>query len=183
MVVVLTGDLRVMPHLHLSLQSGDNMILKRMKRRHSREHTIEFCDMLRAKRPDMVFGADIIAGFPTETDEMFENSMKIVDECGLTYLHVFPYSPRPGTPAAKMPAVEQSVVKRRAALLRAKGEARQSDFMASQKGSLRDVLIETPNQGRTEHFALAKFETAMVPGAVVKAHVKSAAASHLVMGF
>ena len=183
LVEVLTGDLRVMPHLHLSLQSGDNMILKRMKRRHSREHTIEFCDMLRAKRPDMVFGADIIAGFPTETDEMFENSMKIVDECGLTYLHVFPYSPRPGTPAAKMPAVEQSVVKRRAALLRAKGEARQSDFMASQKGSLRDVLIETPNQGRTEHFALAKFETAMVPGAVVKAHVKSAAASHLLMGF
>ena len=183
LVEVLTGDLRVMPHLHLSLQSGDNMILKRMKRRHSREHTIEFCDMLRAKRPDMVFGADIIAGFPTETDEMFENSMKIVDECGLTYLHVFPYSPRPGTPAAKMPTVEQSVVKRRAALLRAKGEARQSDFMASQKGAVRDVLIETPSQGRTQHFALAKFETAMVPGAIVKAHVKSTAASHLLMGF
>ena len=183
LVEVLTGDLRVMPHLHLSLQSGDNMILKRMKRRHSREHTIEFCDMLRAKRPDMVFGADIIAGFPTETDEMFENSMKIVDECGLTYLHVFPYSPRPGTPAAKMPTVEQSVVKRRAVLLRAKGEARQSDFMASQKGAVRDVLIETPSQGRTQHFALAKFETAMVPGAIVKAHVKSTAASHLLMGF
>ena len=183
LVEVLTGDMRVMPHLHLSLQSGDNMILKRMKRRHSREHTIEFCDMLRAKRPDMVFGADIIAGFPTETDEMFENSMKIADECGLTYLHVFPYSPRPGTPAAKMPAVEPSVIKRRAAMLRAKGEARQSDFMASQKGTVRDVLIETPNQGRTEHFALAKFETAMIPGAVVRAQVKSAAASHLLMGF
>ena len=183
LVEVLTGDLRVMPHLHLSLQSGDNMILKRMKRRHSREHTIEFCDMLRAKRPDMVFGADIIAGFPTETDEMFENSMKIVDESGLTYLHVFPYSPRPGTSAAKMPAVEQNVVKRRAAMLRTKGEMRQSDFMASQKGAVRDVLIETPSQGRTQHFALAKFETAMVPGAVVKAHVKSTAASHLLMGF
>ena len=183
LVEVLTGDLRVMPHLHLSLQSGDNMILKRMKRRHSREHTIEFCDMLRAKRPDMVFGADIIAGFPTETDEMFENSMKTVDECGLTYLHVFPYSPRPGTPAAKMPAVDQTIIKRRAAMLRAKGEIRQSDFMASQKGAVRDVLIETPSQGRTQHFALAKFETAMVPGAIVKAHVKSTAASHLLMGF
>jgi threonylcarbamoyladenosine tRNA methylthiotransferase MtaB len=182
LVEVLSGDTRVMPHLHLSLQSGDNMILKRMKRRHSREHTIEFCDMLRAKRPDMVFGADIIAGFPTETDEMFENSMKIVDECGLTYLHVFPYSPRPGTPAAKMPAVEQSIIKRRAALLRSKGEARQSAFMASQMGATRDVLVETPNQGRTEHFALAKFDTVMVPGALITAQVKSVTASHLVMG-
>ncbi len=183
MIEVLTGEPRIMPHLHLSLQSGDNMILKRMKRRHSREHTIEFCNMLRDKRPDMVFGADIIAGFPTETDEMFENSMKIVDECCLTYLHVFPYSPRPSTPAAKMPAVDPNIIKRRAAMLRAKGEERQSDFMASQMGTVRDVLIETPSQGRTEHFALAKFETAMVPGAVVKAQVKSAAASHLVMGF
>jgi threonylcarbamoyladenosine tRNA methylthiotransferase MtaB len=182
LIEVLTGDARVMPHLHLSLQSGDNMILKRMKRRHSREHTIDFCNMLRAKRPDMVFGADIIAGFPTETDMMFENSMKIVDECGLTYLHVFPYSLRPGTPAAKMPAVEQSIVKCRAALLRAKGEARQSAFMASQLGAARDVLIETASQGRTEHFALAKFDTVMVPGALVKAQVKSATASHLVMG-
>jgi threonylcarbamoyladenosine tRNA methylthiotransferase MtaB len=182
LIDVLTGDTRVMPHLHLSLQSGDNMILKRMKRRHSREHTIEFCNMLRDKRPDMVFGADIIAGFPTETDDMFENSMKIVDECGLTYLHVFPYSQRPGTPAAKMPAVEQSIVKRRAALLRAKGEARQSAFMESQMGATRDVLIETPSQGRTEHFALAKFETMMVPGALITAQVKNVAASHLVMG-
>ena len=183
MVEVITGDLRVMPHLHLSLQSGDNMILKRMKRRHSREHTIEFCNLLRSKRSDIVFGADIIAGFPTETDEMFENSLKIVDECGLTFLHVFPYSPRPGTPAAKMPSVEQSMVKRRAALLRSKGETKLNGFMALQVGSVREVLVETPYQGRTEHFALAKFETAMVPGAVVKAQVKSAAASHLLMGF
>jgi threonylcarbamoyladenosine tRNA methylthiotransferase MtaB len=182
LIEVLTGDTRVMPHLHLSLQSGDNMILKRMKRRHSREHTIEFCNMMRAKRPDMVFGADIIAGFPTETDEMFENSMKIVDECGLTYLHVFPYSPRPGTPAAKMPPVEQGLIKRRAALLRAKGDKRQSDFMASQMGTTRNVLIETPSQGRTEHYALAKFETAMIPGALIIAQVKNVAASHLVMG-
>ncbi len=182
MVEVITGDTRVMPHLHLSLQSGDNMILKRMKRRHSREHTIEFCNLLRSKRPDMVFGADIIAGFPTETDEMFENSLKIVEDCGLTFLHVFPYSQRPGTPAAKMPMVEQSVIKRRAALLRAKGEALLHNFLSAEVGTSRDVLVETPTSGRTEHFALAKFETAMVPGAVVKARVMAASASHLHVG-
>ncbi len=182
LIDVITGDPRVMPHLHLSLQSGDNMILKRMKRRHSREHTIEFCETLRAKRPDMVFGADIIAGFPTETDAMFENSLDIVEACGLTYLHVFPYSPRPGTPAAKMPAVEQSVIKRRAALLRAKGDARLQAFLNREIGELRQVLVETPSTGRTEHFALAKFETAVVPGAVITAQVKSATASHLRVG-
>jgi threonylcarbamoyladenosine tRNA methylthiotransferase MtaB len=182
MVEVITGDLRMMPHLHLSLQSGDNMILKRMKRRHSREHTIEFCNMLRTKRPDMVFGADIIAGFPTETDAMFENSMKIVDECGLTYLHVFPYSSRPDTPAAKMPMVEQTVIKNRASMLRTKGEARLKNFLSREVGASRAVLVETPSQGRTEHFALAKFETAMVPGAVVQARVHSASNSHLHVG-
>ena len=179
---VITGDTRMMPHLHLSLQHGDNMILKRMKRRHSREHTIEFCEGLRAKRPDMVFGADIIAGFPTETDEMFENSLRIVDECGLTFLHVFPYSPRPGTPAAKMPPVAGDVIKRRAALLRAKGEARLQSFLKAEVGMLRDVLVETPNSGRTQHFAMAKFETAIVPGAVISAKVHSASATQLHMG-
>ena len=182
LIDVITGEPRVMPHLHLSLQSGDNMILKRMKRRHSREHTMEFCATLRERRPDMVFGADIIAGFPTETDAMFENSLDIVDACGLTYLHVFPYSPRPGTPAAKMPAVEQSVIKRRAALLRAKGEERLQSFLNREIGASRQVLVETPSTGRTEHFALAKFETAMMPGAVVQALVKSASASHLHVG-
>jgi threonylcarbamoyladenosine tRNA methylthiotransferase MtaB len=182
LIEVITGDARVMPHLHLSLQSGDNMILKRMKRRHSREHTIEFCETLRARRSDMVFGADIIAGFPTETDAMFENSLDIVEACGLTYLHVFPYSPRPGTPAGKMPAVEQSVIKRRAALLRAKGDERLQKFLNREIGASRQVLVETPSTGRTEHFALAKFETAMMPGAVVTAMVKSATASHLHVG-
>ncbi len=182
MVEVITGDTRVMPHLHLSLQSGDNMVLKRMKRRHSREHTIDFCNLLRSKRSDMVFGADIIAGFPTETDEMFENSLKIIDDCGLTFLHVFPYSQRPGTPAAKMPMVEQAMIKRRAALLRAKGEARLQSFLSAEVGSSRDVLVETPQSGRTEHFALAKFETTMMPGAVVKARVMSASASYLHVG-
>jgi threonylcarbamoyladenosine tRNA methylthiotransferase MtaB len=182
LVEVITGDLRVMPHLHLSLQSGDNMILKRMKRRHNREHTIAFCEDLRSKRPEIVFGADIIAGFPTETDEMFENSMKIVDECGLTFLHVFPYSQRPGTPAAKMPSVEQSVIKRRAAMLRVKGELRLQNFLSAEVGATRAVLVETPSTGRTEHFALAKFETTMMPGALVQVRVQSATAAHLLVG-
>jgi threonylcarbamoyladenosine tRNA methylthiotransferase MtaB len=170
-----------MPHLHLSLQSGDNMILKRMKRRHSREHSIAFCETLRAKRKDMVFGADIIAGFPTETDAMFENSLRIVDECGLTFLHVFPYSARPGTPAAKMPAVSGDVIKRRAAFLREKGEARMRAFLATQVGMTRDVLIETPSTGRTEQFAMARFQQAMTPGAIIKARVTAAQVSHLDM--
>ncbi len=182
MVEVITGESRVMPHLHLSIQSGDNLILKRMKRRHSRDHTIEFCNRLRSKRSDIVFGADIIAGFPTETDSMFENSLNIIDECGLTFLHVFPYSQRPGTPAAKMPSVEHGVIIRRAALLRAKGEARLQNFLTAEVGASRDVLVETPKSGRTEHFALAKFETTMTPGAVVKARVVAASASHLHVG-
>ena len=181
LVDVIAGDKRIMPHLHLSLQSGDNMILKRMKRRHAREHSIEFCAELRSRRPDMVFGADIIAGFPTETDEMFENSLKIVDECGLTFLHVFPYSQRPGTPAAKMPAVQADIIKRRAALLRAKGEARLATYLNAQVGEMRDILVETPLMGRTEHFAVAKFETAMAPGALIKAKVHAATPTHLQM--
>jgi threonylcarbamoyladenosine tRNA methylthiotransferase MtaB len=174
LVEVLSGEARVMPHLHLSLQSGDNMILKRMKRRHAREDSIAFCDMLRAKRKDMVFGADIIAGFPTETDEMFENSLRMVGECGLTFLHVFPYSARPGTPAARMPGVDPATIKRRAALLRAKGEEHLKDFLARQVGETRDVLVETPHVGRTPHFALARFSQHMTPGAIVRTTVKAA---------
>jgi threonylcarbamoyladenosine tRNA methylthiotransferase MtaB len=182
LIEVITGDQRIMPHLHLSLQSGDNMILKRMKRRHSREHSIAFCEGIRAKRPDVVFGADIIAGFPTETDEMFENSLRIVDECGLTFLHVFPFSPRPGTPAARMPELERELVKRRAALLRAKGEERLQKFLAAEVGKRHEVLVETPSTGRTPHFAMARFETAMTPGAVISARVLSASPSHLHVG-
>jgi len=182
LIEILGGEVRVMPHLHLSLQSGDNMILKRMKRRHSREHSIRFCEDLRGLRKDMVFGADIIAGFPTETDEMFENSLRIIDECGLTFLHVFPFSPRPGTPAAKMPPVERDVVKRRAALLRAKGEERLQKFLGNEVGKRHEVLVETPSTGRTPHFALAKFDTAMTPGAVISARVLSASAQHLHVG-
>ena len=182
LIEVITGEPRLMPHLHLSLQSGDNMILKRMKRRHSREHTIEFCARLRAKRPDIVFGADIIAGFPTETDAMFENSLGIIDECGLTYLHVFPYSSRPGTPAARMPEISRDVVKRRAALLRAKGDMQLQKFLSAEVGKRHDVLVETPSTGRTPQFALTKFETAMVPGAVISAKVLSASSTHLHVG-
>ena len=176
---VIAGEERVMPHIHLSLQSGDNMILKRMKRRHAREDSIAFCAELRARRPGIVFGADIIAGFPTETEEMFANSLKIVDDCGLTYLHVFPFSPRPGTPAARMPQLEKQVIKARAALLRQKGEARLDQFLEHEIGATRQVLVETEATGRTEHFALVKFESRMAPGAIVTAQVTGRGASHL----
>ncbi|MEE9313619.1 MAG: tRNA (N(6)-L-threonylcarbamoyladenosine(37)-C(2))-methylthiotransferase MtaB [Rhizobiaceae bacterium] len=146
------GDVRLMPHLHLSLQSGDNMILKRMKRRHLRDDTIKFCEDVRAVRPDIVFGADIIAGFPTETDAMFENSLKIIDEVGLTHLHVFPFSARKGTPAAKMPPVHGALIKQRAALLRAKGEKQVKAFLDSRVGMTARVLMENNGRGRTEQF-------------------------------
>jgi threonylcarbamoyladenosine tRNA methylthiotransferase MtaB len=146
------GDARLMPHLHLSLQSGDDMILKRMKRRHLRADTLAFVAKARAIRPDIVFGADIIAGFPTETDAMFENSLSIVTEADLTYLHVFAYSPREGTPAARMPQVPRRIGKARAAQLRALGEQQYSRFCESRVGQLESVLIERNGMGRTEQF-------------------------------
>ncbi|RTM09138.1 MAG: tRNA (N(6)-L-threonylcarbamoyladenosine(37)-C(2))-methylthiotransferase MtaB [Bradyrhizobiaceae bacterium] len=145
-------DSRLMPHLHLSLQSGDDMILKRMKRRHSRRDAIAFCDQVRRLRPEIVFGADIIAGFPTETDEMFSRSLDLIEECGLTFLHVFPYSPRPGTPAAKMPQVAGAAIKERAKRLRAAGEAALRKRLQAEIGLMREVLIESEGQGRTEHY-------------------------------
>jgi threonylcarbamoyladenosine tRNA methylthiotransferase MtaB len=149
---VIADDERLMPHLHLSLQSGDDLILKRMKRRHSRADAIQFCAKVRRLRPDIALGADIIAGFPTETETMFARSQDLVDECGLTFLHVFPYSPRPGTPAARMPQVPGDVIKERAKRLRAAGEAALARRLASERGRQRQVLIESPTQGRTEHF-------------------------------
>lgn len=148
----IADDARLMPHLHLSLQSGDDMILKRMKRRHSRQDAIAFCDQVRRLRPDIAFGADIIAGFPTETDEMFSRSLDLVEECGLTFLHVFPYSPRPGTPAARMPQVAGGTIKQRAKRLRAAGEAALRQRLQAEIGATRDVLIESDGQGRTEHY-------------------------------
>jgi threonylcarbamoyladenosine tRNA methylthiotransferase MtaB len=143
---------RLMPHLHLSLQAGDDLILKRMKRRHLRADAIRFCDAVRRLRPEVAFGADLIAGFPTETEAMFENSLKLVEECGLTFLHVFPYSARAGTPAARMPQVPRDVVKARAARLRAVGEAALARRLAAERGARRSVLVEQPGFGRTEHF-------------------------------
>ncbi|WLB93132.1 tRNA (N(6)-L-threonylcarbamoyladenosine(37)-C(2))-methylthiotransferase MtaB [Bradyrhizobium japonicum] len=148
----IADDARLMPHLHLSLQSGDDMILKRMKRRHSRNDAIAFCDQVRRLRPDIAFGADIIAGFPTETEEMFSHSLDLVEECGLTFLHVFPYSPRPGTPAARMPQVAGPVIKERARQLRAAGEAALRRRLQAEVGATREVLIESAGQGRTEHY-------------------------------
>ena len=152
----LANEPRFMPHLHLSMQAGDDLVLKRMKRRHSRADAIQFCRQVRELRPDIVFGADLIAGFPTETEDMFKATLDIVDECGLTYLHVFPFSPRPGTPAARMPQVDRQIVKQRAARLRGKATAQLQSFLASQKGHKLDVLVERDNIGRTPHFAEVK---------------------------
>src|SRR5258708_4084540 len=163
---VIASDERLMPHLHLSLQSGDDLILKRMKRRHSRKDAIEFCDQVRRLRPDITLGADIIAGFPTETEDMFARSQDLVQECDLTFLHVFPYSPRPGTPAARMPQVAGGAIKARAKRLRAVGEAALRKRLAAEVGATRQVLIESATQGRTEHF-LPVAISGETPGAVM----------------
>lgn len=144
---------RLMPHLHMSLQAGDDMILKRMKRRHLRKDAIEMCERARAYRPDMVFGADIIAGFPTETEEMFANTLNIVEDCDLTFLHIFPYSERPGTPAAKMPQVAGPLRKERAARLREAGERQMEKFLNNHINKECQIIVEKYNIGRTEHFA------------------------------
>jgi threonylcarbamoyladenosine tRNA methylthiotransferase MtaB len=162
---------RLMPHLHLSMQAGDDMILKRMKRRHSRADAVKFCAEVRRLRPDTVFGADLIAGFPTESDEMFAGSLSVVDECNLTYLHVFPFSPRKGTPAARMPPVARNVVKQRAAHLRAKGAEALSRFLDGQSGSEVEVLIEQDGVGRTRQFAEMKLSGVIAAGALVRARV------------
>lgn len=177
----ITTDMRMMPHLHLSLQSGDNMILKRMKRRHTREDAIEFCNAVTKKRPDVVFGADIITGFPTETEDMFENSMKMVEDCNLTYLHVFPYSEREGTPAARMPQMDRSIRKTRGAKLRALGEEKLEAFLSSQVGNDVEILVEKAMKdenailGHTEHFApakiLGKYLDNLKSGYIAKARV------------
>jgi threonylcarbamoyladenosine tRNA methylthiotransferase MtaB len=162
---VIAEDERLMPHLHLSLQSGDDLILKRMKRRHFRKDAIDFCAQVRRLRPDIALGADIIAGFPTESEEMFVRSQDLVEECGLTFLHVFPYSPRPGTPAARMPQVAGGAIKERAKRLRATGEAALQRRLASEIGATRQVLIESATLGRTEHF-LPVAISGETPGAV-----------------
>jgi threonylcarbamoyladenosine tRNA methylthiotransferase MtaB len=161
------AETRLMPHLHLSLQAGDDLILKRMKRRHSRADAIAFCQTVRRLRPDVVFGADVIAGFPTETEEMFARSLDLVDACGLTHLHVFPFSPRPGTPAARMPQIKREVIKDRARRLREKGQAALRCHLEAQVGAKRQVLVESSELGRTEHFTRARLAAPMQPGMIL----------------
>jgi threonylcarbamoyladenosine tRNA methylthiotransferase MtaB len=161
------NDARLMPHLHLSLQSGDDLILKRMKRRHLRADAIAFCTQVRRLRPDVVFGGDIIAGFPTESEDMFARSLDLVDACGLTHLHVFPFSPRPGTPAARMPQVAREVIKERARRLREKGAVALRRHLDAQVGADHRVLTETDDLGRTEHFTPVRLKAKSAPGAIV----------------
>jgi len=169
---------RLMPHFHLSVQSGDDMILKRMKRRHSRADTIGFCETVRRARADAAFSADMIAGFPTETEAMFENSLSLVDEAGLSQLHVFPFSPRPGTPAAKMPQIPRAVIKERAARLRAKSEAAHARHLDALKGSRQLVLMERGGIGHTPSFASVAFDGA-VAGTLLPLQITGRAGPHL----
>ena len=164
---VFAQDARLMPHLHLSLQSGDNLILKRMKRRHSRDDAIKFCETVRHLRPDVVFGADLIAGFPTETEAMFQNSFDLVEACGLTHLHVFPFSPRPGTPAERMPQVPPAVVKERARRLREHGADALRKRLDAEIGTTRRVLTESHGIGRTEQFMQVRLATSLEPGRIL----------------
>lgn len=168
---LIAGEPRLMPHFHLSIQAGDDMILKRMKRRHLRADAIEICERIRAVRPEAVFGADLITGFPTETEDMFQRTLDITDECGLTYLHVFPYSERPGTPAASMPQVPVEIRRERAARLRAAGQARLHRFLESRAGSTARVLVEKERTGRCEQFAPVRLDRDATPGEVVTARL------------
>jgi threonylcarbamoyladenosine tRNA methylthiotransferase MtaB len=176
---ILADEPRFMPHLHISMQAGDDMILKRMKRRHLRHHLMEICDRARSLRPDIVFGADIIAGFPTETDEMFQNTLKAVTECDLTFLHVFPYSPRPGTPAAKMPQVEGGLRKERAKLLREIGTKQVQKHLETLVGKTLPVLVEKGNKGRTEYFSEVAISTDVKSGTLLNVKLHSLAQGHL----
>jgi threonylcarbamoyladenosine tRNA methylthiotransferase MtaB len=163
----LADDARLMPHLHLSLQAGDDVILKRMKRRHLRADAIAFCDQVRRLRPGVVLGGDIIAGFPTETDAMFARSLDLVDECGLTHLHVFPFSARPGTPAVRMPPVAPAIIKERARALRQKGDAALRRHLEAEIGARRRVLTEAGGSGRTEPFTKVRLAGAPAPGTLI----------------
>jgi len=168
---LIAGEERLMPHLHLSLQAGDDMILKRMKRRHTRQGAIEICRTARRLRPGIALGADLIAGFPTETEEMFQRSLDLVGECGLAWLHVFPYSPRPETPAARMPQLPAADRRARAARLRAAGDRAADRFMQTQLGTTAQVLVEQQQRGRTEHYAPIRLTTPAADGALLTVKV------------
>jgi len=175
------GEPRLMPHLHLSLQAGDDLILKRMKRRHNRALAIAFCRMLRRLRPNIAFGADLIAGFPTETDDMFRRSLDLVEECGLTYLHVFPFSPRPRTPAARMPQVAGAVVRERARRLREEGSLALRRHLERELGARRRVLVESDCTGRTEQYTAVKLRGASASGTIVECTVAGHDGRHLLV--
>jgi len=166
------GDARLMPHLHLSLQAGDDLILKRMKRRHLRADAIAFCGQMRRLRPDVVFGADIIAGFPTESEDMFARSLDLIDDCGLTHLHVFPFSPRPATPAARMPQLAREIVKERARRLREKGAEALRRHLDGEIGARRRVLAESHELGHTEQFTQVRLNAPVEPGVILDVSIR-----------
>ena len=168
-----------MPHFHLSLQSGDDLILKRMKRRHDRAQSVAFCDEIRRRRPEAVFGADLIAGFPTETDAMAENSARLIDDCGLAFVHVFPFSPRPFTPAARMPQLSRDLVRDRAARLREAGARALGRFLDGEIGAAREVLVEGKNLGRTPQNAAVRFSAVTTRGALRRARIVGRSGDHL----
>jgi threonylcarbamoyladenosine tRNA methylthiotransferase MtaB len=177
---LLSYEKRLMPHVHISLQAGDNMILKRMKRRHTRENVIEFCHKLRAIRPNIAFGADIIAGFPTETEEMFNNSLDLISQASIQYLHVFPYSEREGTPATKMPQVEKHIRKERASKLRAQGEIELNKFLINQINSSMQVIVEQGNIARSENFLTVKIDQQLALGSIYNVKINSYEPGHLI---
>ena len=179
LMTAIAEEERLMPHFHLSAQSGDDMILKRMKRSHDRAHTVKFCKEVRRLRPDAAFGADLIAGFPTETEEMFENTLKLVDDAGLSMLHIFPFSPRKGTPAARMPQVPRAVAKERAGRLRVKGEGALAKHLAGLIGSEQTLLVEKPGLGRTPCFVPVRFADTAVSAAFARVRISGAARGHL----
>ncbi len=180
LIQALAEEERLMPHLHLSLQAGNDLILKRMKRRHLRADAIRFAARLREVRPDIALGADFIAGFPTETEEAFEDTLRLVDEAGLTYLHVFPFSPRPGTPAAKMPQVGRAVAKERAERLRARGDLALHRFLDSRIGQTEQAIVETPDIARSEHFAAIRLAAPARPGDILRVTIGARSGAELV---
>ena len=180
LIDAIASEMRLMPHLHLSLQAGDDMILKRMKRRHLRADAIEFCTKMRMARPDIIYGADIIAGFPTETEEMFENSLKLIEDCNLTWLHIFPFSPRQGTPAARMPQMDRSIIKERAGRLRACGNIAVQKHLEMQIGIKHKILMENNRMGRTEGFTEVLFSSDKLKGAIVDAIITEITQTQLI---
>jgi threonylcarbamoyladenosine tRNA methylthiotransferase MtaB len=179
LIELAVSEPRIMPHVHLSLQSGDDMILKRMKRRHSRAQAIAFCAELRARRPEIAIGADLIAGFPTESEAMFENTLALIDDCGIAFAHVFPFSARIGTPAARMPRLDGCIVRDRARRLRLKGAEARARHLKVQVGRIKHVLAEKGSTGRSEDYALVTLDRDVTPGTVLRARVTGSDNSRL----